>query len=301
MATATVESVQEIMDPTLSLLRPTKHSLILRMDMFTRSRLTTYLSPLNEAEKSKAARLSSQKISTYLATLTIRDGSWKGNNTAYLNHWREQVQKLEEYSPSTPMTDDFKLCLIKNAVLVTPHLATIESTQEINECMGSVTAGALSFNGYMEVLILAAQNCDNTVAPTMRSATRRLHWHSTSCNDSPSVGRYNIDTPIDTIVANAHDVLVKWENGEITFEPLSVITADNPVTCAVYAREKNLLDVDGWKQFWNLAKWEKHFLRLVKQAKLRSYQHSPKYKFGYLIPKDYHEALKFDDLNRNDK
>jgi hypothetical protein len=163
---------------------------------------------LAEAEKSTVAHLSSQKISTYLATSTIRDGSWKGTNTVYLNHWREQVQKLEEFSPSTPMTDDFKLRLIKNAVVAAPHLATIESTQEINEHMGSVTAGALSFNGYIEVLILATQNYDNTVAPTMHSATRRAHWHSTSCNDSPSEGGYNIETPIDTIVANTHDMWI---------------------------------------------------------------------------------------------
>jgi hypothetical protein len=31
------------------------------------------------------------------------------------------------------------------------------------------------------------------------------------------------------------NVLVEWENGEITTEPLSVIAANNPVTCAVYA------------------------------------------------------------------
>jgi hypothetical protein len=43
------------------------------------------------------------------------------------------------------------------------------------------------------------------------------------------------------------NVLVEWENGEITTEPLSVIAADNPVTCAVYAREHDILDVEGWK------------------------------------------------------
>jgi hypothetical protein len=59
------------------------------------------------------------------------------------------------------------------------------------------------------------------------------------------------------------NVLVEWENGEITTEPLLVIAANNPVTCAVYAREHDLLDVEGWKHFWNLAKREKHFLRKV--------------------------------------
>jgi hypothetical protein len=84
-------------------------------------------------------------------------------------------------------------------------------------------------------------------------------------------------------------------------EPLLVIAADNPVTCAVYAREHDLLDVEGWKRFQNLAKHEKHFLRLVKQAKVKSYRQSPKYKFGYRIPKDYEEALKLDELNQNTK
>jgi hypothetical protein len=37
-------------------------------------------------------------------------------------------------------------------------------------------------------------------------------------------------------------LLVEWENGEITTEPLSVIAANDPVTYAVYAREHELLD-----------------------------------------------------------
>jgi hypothetical protein len=96
-------------------------------------------------------------------------------------------------------------------------------------------------------------------------------------------------------------VLVEWENGEIMTEPLSVIAANNPVTCAVYAREHDLLDVEGWRHFRNLAKREKHFLRLVKQAKMKSYRQSLKYKFGYRIPKDYKETLKLDELNQSTK
>ena len=32
-----------------------------------------------------------------------------------------------------------------------------------------------------------------------------------------------------------NNVQVEWETGEITFEPLSVIAADDPVICAPYA------------------------------------------------------------------
>jgi hypothetical protein len=44
-------------------------------------------------------------------------------------------------------------------------------------------------------------------------------------------------------------VLVEWETGETRYEPLKTIAADDPVTCAEYARENNLLTLDGWKQF----------------------------------------------------
>jgi hypothetical protein len=55
-------------------------------------------------------------------------------------------------------------------------------------------------------------------------------------------------------------VLVEWENGEITTEPLLVIAANNHVTCAAYAREHDLFDIKGWKRFQNLAKRKKPFL-----------------------------------------
>jgi hypothetical protein len=31
-----------------------------------------------------------------------------------------------------------------------------------------------------------------------------------------------------------HTLLIKWENGEITKEPLKIIATDNPVACAIY-------------------------------------------------------------------
>ena len=36
------------------------------------------------------------------------------------------------------------------------------------------------------------------------------------------------------------NVQVEWETGEITIEPLSVIAADDSITCAAYTKERNL-------------------------------------------------------------
>jgi hypothetical protein len=52
------------------------------------------------------------------------------------------------------------------------------------------------------------------------------------------------------------NVMVEWEKGETTTEPLSVIAANDPVTCAIYAKEHDLLDTEGWKHFRNTAEGE---------------------------------------------
>ena len=51
--------------------------------------------------------------------------------------------------------------------------------------------------------------------------------------------------------------MVEWETGEITEEPLSLIAADDPVTCAEYTKKHDLLHLDGWKRLKHIAKNEK--------------------------------------------
>ena len=41
-----------------------------------------------------------------------------------------------------------------------------------------------------------------------------------------------------------YNVQNEWETGQITFELLSGIAADDPITCAAYAKEKNLYNLD---------------------------------------------------------
>ena len=89
-----------------------------------------------------------------------------------------------------------------------------------------------------------------------------------------------------------YNVKVEWGNGEITHEPLDMLANDDPCTCAVYVRENNLLDILGWKIFKSIAKREKKMLRMVNQAKLRSYHYTPKYKFGLCIPMNYDQTIK---------
>ena len=60
-----------------------------------------------------------------------------------------------------------------------------------------------------------------------------------------------------------YNVQVEWETGEIPFEPISVIAADDTVTCAAYAKEHGVLAVEGWHRFRDLVKKDKVLARAI--------------------------------------
>ena len=48
-----------------------------------------------------------------------------------------------------------------------------------------------------------------------------------------------------------YNVLVEWETGEKTHEPLPVLAADDPVTCASYDKGNGISQLNDWKRFKN--------------------------------------------------
>ena len=98
-----------------------------------------------------------------------------------------------------------------------------------------------------------------------------------------------------------YNLQVEWETGETTFEPLSIIAADDPVTCAAYAKENDILALEGWHRFRSLAKKDHVLATAFKQSKIRQVRRSQAYMFGYLIPRNYMEAMQLDSENKNSK
>jgi hypothetical protein len=92
-----------------------------------------------------------------------------------------------------------------------------------------------------------------------------------------------------------YNVRVEWENREIPNEPMATIAADDPVTCAIYAKDNNLLDVPSWKRFKSIARRQQHMFCMANQAKLRSFCLAPKYKYGFEILGDYKHAIELDE------
>ena len=102
-------------------------------------------------------------------------------------------------------------------------------------------------------------------------------------------------------MGSAVNVLILWETGEQTWEPLGQIYKDDPVTIAVCIEKHSLLGKPGWGMpgLRKRCKTHKRVLRLANQAKLHSFCTKPIYMFSVLVPCNYDQAMELDKRNGN--
>ena len=104
-------------------------------------------------------------------------------------------------------------------------------------------------------------------------------------------------------IGSSYNILLEWETGEMTWEPLSNIIASDPYTSAVYAKKHDLLNTPGWKLLKRHARPARRFIRTHKKSRSQSIdkQSITKYKRGWEVPRDYAHALQLDIQNDNNK
>ena len=59
------------------------------------------------------------------------------------------------------------------------------------------------------------------------------------------------------------NVLLNWDSGESTYEPLDLIGKDDSITCAQYGKKHNLLNIPGWIRFRRIIAREKNYSRII--------------------------------------
>ena len=92
---------------------------------------------------------------------------------------------------------------------------------------------------------------------------------------------------------------VVWETAATSTESFEALKKDTPVNLAIYTKENNLLEINGWDTLKQLADISKLTEELVKQATLHSLKYSPRYTYGFEIPKNYKDAEQLDIKNNN--
>jgi hypothetical protein len=108
----------------------------------------------------------------------------------------------------------------------------------------------------------------------------------------PGSPRYN---------GSSWNLLVHWEDGSETWEPLTILAKDDPVSCAKYGLDHDLLDKVGWKRLKPLTRRKEQFRRIVNQSKVAPSRDIPIYKFGVRVPRNVKESLMLDKLAGNMK
>ena len=96
-----------------------------------------------------------------------------------------------------------------------------------------------------------------------------------------------------------YNVMVEWESGEVTYEPLTLISKEDPINWAVYAKKHDLQDTTGWNHPKRHAKISKRLIRAVKQSWIRQVRASARYQHGFQVPLDYNDAIRLDKENSN--
>ena len=94
------------------------------------------------------------------------------------------------------------------------------------------------------------------------------------------------------------EVEVLWDTNEATWEPLTTIRKDDPLTVAKYAKDRCLLEQRGWTWAKRLVTREKKFIRMLKLFKA-SQKSNVKYKFGIEVARSVKRALELDRINGN--
>jgi hypothetical protein len=93
-----------------------------------------------------------------------------------------------------------------------------------------------------------------------------------------------------------YNLLIEWENGETTYEPLDQIMQDDPTACLVYAKKHKL-----FSQQWQITNKRNEIIEDIRPSK-----RSMTSKFGYYIPRnhdedeDWHEIPIFDETQYGD-
>ena len=93
---------------------------------------------------------------------------------------------------------------------------------------------------------------------------------------------------------NKYILQVRWDNGDVTWEPMKELKECDPLTLAKYAHDKNIVDLPGWKWARQYKRNPKRFVRLAKIYKAIKKASRKKYKFGIEVPQDVEHAFRMD-------
>jgi hypothetical protein len=117
---------------------------------------------LDHASTSTKAAMDSTAIMSYVTSVRLGDGKWRGTSNRFILNWVNQIRKYEAIVPHTDhFSDGVKRSMLENAVANITDLRTVKAQADQHK---THTGKALSFTQYFSLLTSAAMTYNTTFA-----------------------------------------------------------------------------------------------------------------------------------------
>ena len=166
---------------------------------------------LDHYDHSMTAQLQSYKISGYLTSIRLAHGAWKGTQSGFIAHFKEQARLYNEIS-DVPFASTQLVNFLHAAVSGVPNLSQVLTLHNTAAHAAGVTK-TYSFDEYCAALLDQAQVYDSAQTSSRNPRVQRsVNAHDIQFDHDPSdhshhyeTHTHDIDTSIDQILVHQSD------------------------------------------------------------------------------------------------
>ena len=90
-------------------------------------------------KESTSAKLDTSNNLSYLTSMQLGDGSWKGTAVGFLTNWHEKVRIYNDQNPNETLSAPLKRILLENAVRPIPELRQVKVTADLDAAKPGAT------------------------------------------------------------------------------------------------------------------------------------------------------------------
>jgi len=166
-------------------------------------------------KNSTHAETRANKITAYLTSNRLKDGSWKGTYKSYILNWREQTRELAEITTVNLKFNGEQLCTFLNLAMTgVPELNMVKRNIDMTTKAAATATGTpipdLDFDHYVEELVNVSTTIDLGRTQAAGNRPRRFvgvhdivfDGEETLPQDTYEIQAHDIDTDIDQLEAH---------------------------------------------------------------------------------------------------
>ena len=151
--------------------------------------------------KSTKAMIESSSLLSYITSVRLGNGEWKGSTESFIINWMNQVRKYERQVPTSDhFSDTIKRVMLENAVQNITELRQVKNNIDLDK---TKTGQDIKFEQYSSLLLSAAAAYDAQFAT--KRTKQQVFSHEIFDHDDPGTPDdfFDIETPVSTLQAYA--------------------------------------------------------------------------------------------------